>query len=211
MFFCQCTNENSNTGDNENNREIAAEEETVEIKNTNTPEKKEPEVQEDEKKSVEKTAENYECPCEIRGYITDPDEYSNLRKSPGGEVAIKIPVENKEYGYATIITAKTSKNGWLQLKSADGIANQDVEGLWISGSIVGTSLRNYDGSPVNLYVQPDKSSEIAGTIKDPEKEMQISGCCEGWIYVKGINNDGTSFEGWLEPEMQCPNPVTTCP
>jgi hypothetical protein len=39
----------------------------------------------------------------------------------------------------------------------------------------------------------------------------ILDACKDWVYVKGENNNGKEVRGWLEPDMQCGNPYTTCP
>jgi uncharacterized protein YgiM (DUF1202 family) len=61
-----------------------------------------------------------------------------------------------------------------------------------------------------LYQGPTKKSSKAGVL-DKEQTVMILDACKDWVYVKGENNNGKEVRGWLEPDMQCGNPYTTCP
>ena len=95
---------------------------------------------------------------------------------------------------------------------------------------VAVNTRNYDG-PFFLYKEPNYESEIIGEsskqqttpvygvynyesgITDESLKKKITSVYwlhSIWLYVHAVNDSGEKIEGWLPPEMQCPNPYTTC-
>jgi len=143
--------------------------------------------------------------CDVRAYVIDKDPKGlNVRDAPGvgGKVLAVIPLD----GDGTIIhLVASSPNGWVQLDHAeniDGTVVFDKKG-WVSGNMLATETRGYGTRGVKLYAAARKGSTV-GTVP-PENEVRVAGCSGDWIKIKYKN-----LAGWLEPEDQCPNPVTLC-
>lgn len=61
-----------------------------------------------------------------------------------------------------------------------------------------------------LYSEPSTKSPIATIVPAGNVNYYTVKECNGqWIYATG-EKDGILYQGWLEPEMQCANPLTNC-
>ena len=76
---------------------------------------------------------------------------------------------------------------------------------------IGTYARNYgEREKLNLYSKPDKNSKIESIVETWIPELYtVIDCNCGWVKVK-LEYGGKLYKGWLEKDMQCPNPYTTC-
>jgi len=76
---------------------------------------------------------------------------------------------------------------------------------------VGIYARNYEENiDLILYSKPDKNSNKKSVITEYYPDLyQILDCKNDWLYVKLQINEKI-FEGWLQPEMQCPDSYSTC-
>ena len=143
--------------------------------------------------------------CAVEAYVVDPDPKGlNVRDAPAvnGRVVAVIPLD--EDGTVVRLVA-SSPNGWVQIDRAETIGGTvvfDKKG-WVSGNMLGTETRGYGTRGVKLYAAARKGS-VVGTAP-PEAEVRVAGCAGDWVRVKYKN-----LTGWLEPEDQCPNPVTLC-
>ena len=72
------------------------------------------------------------------------------------------------------------------------------------------NTRNYDGTPFILYSNPSKDESISGS-STTEQTLKVFGVSKGWLFVKGVDDNGKSIQGWLPSEMQCPSQWTTYP
>jgi hypothetical protein len=83
---------------------------------------------------------------------------------------------------------------------------------WIEkANFIGTHARNYSPEDtLQLYEKANINSNIKSIVLNWNNDWyQITSCSKSWVYVK-LNLNGTIKEGWLDPEMQCNNPFTTC-
>lgn len=136
------------------------------------------------------------CACEVSAYLNDPDESgTNVRDIPKGKIIRKL-MYDKDCG-CLIERFKSSKNGWLELS----------DGGWVFAELFSVSTRNYgEDKPVYLKELPSSNSKTVATYYQ-EQSVKVVGCCKKWLQVKG--RDGKI--GYLDPEMVCDNPLTTCP
>jgi len=170
-------------------------------------------------------------PCSLMLWVIDPDPKGlNIRAEAGGsaEVIGTLPK-------STEFTAIGSKNGWIQFK--DPIAFQPDKGLawvpiktgpqtgWVHGSLVTTSLRDRWIDPekqgyFTVFTEPAETSKPVarwthGEWWSPANEMpaiqKVLACHQGWLKVDLVDGKKSPHTGWVHPENQCPNQVTTCP
>lgn len=154
-----------------------------------------------------RSAQNRTAPaaCDVGAYVVDPDPKGlNVRDAPnvGGRVLAVIPRD--EDGTVVHLSA-SGPNGWVQISRAekiDGTVVFDKKG-WVSGNMLGTETRGYGTNGVKLRGE-GKAGKVVGTIP-PEMEVRVVGCAGDRVKVKYRN-----VVGWLDPDAQCPNPVTLC-
>lgn len=85
----------------------------------------------------------------------------------------------------------------------------DLKNVWVKKGTLGLITRNYDDQKLNLYSKPNLDSSVSSVLQK-EQIVRVLGACNKWAYVETIS-DGEIKRGWLQPEMQCANPYTTCP
>jgi hypothetical protein len=136
------------------------------------------------------------CNCDATVYLNDPDTSgTNVRDVPGGKVIRQLKYDSD--CQCNIVNVVNSKNGWIELK----------EGGWVFAELFSVDTRNYaEGQKVYLNESTTEESETVAEYSG-EQSFKILGCDKTWLYVKG--RDGK--KGWLPEDMQCGNPLTTCP
>ena len=173
-------------------------------------------------------AETNETSCDLTLWVSDPDPNGlNVRAAPsiGADVLGTLPTSAE-------FTAIESQNGWIQFKNPIS-GPGDWEPLtagpqtgWVHGSLVKTSLRHRSteadkAGHFRLYASSSEDSEtlhqwVAGQEawspgNDYHAVKRIWACKEGWLKVDLLDDQKTTLTGWVHPENQCPNQVTTCP
>ena len=140
--------------------------------------------------------ENSTCDCNTMVYLNDPDTSgTNIRETPKGKVVGKLSYDPD--CSCRMVEISSSEKDWLKLK----------EGGWVYAPLFAVASRNYREKEIlYLNAEPNTESETVAEYTS-EQEFSILGCNGDWLFVKG--KDGK--KGWLNPEMQCPNPLTTCP
>ncbi len=81
--------------------------------------------------------------------------------------------------------------------------------MWIHGSIIGTDFRPDTEVFPPMYSAPSKHAATGERF--PSDDVEYLDCSGEWLklgFGKGTEKEGA---GWLAPENQCPNPLTTCP
>jgi hypothetical protein len=136
------------------------------------------------------------CGCETTVYLNDPDTNgTNVRDVPNGKIIKKLKYESD--CLCLIVEIVSAQKDWLELK----------DGGWVYAPLFAVGSRNY-GEQNKLYLNETASEESKTTAEYlDEQEFTVLGCSGTWLYVKG--KDGK--KGWLTQNMQCPNPLTTCP
>lgn len=148
----------------------------------------------------QKPAEN--ALCKISAYVIDRDPAGlNVRSGPSSTSSVVSKLAHADEG--PIVTIVGSNGKWMLIDSAESIDSEEIfKGRgWVYGLLLGTSTRY----KVNVRKEPKLKSQVMGIIS-AEEEVKLTGCKGGWARIQYGN-----LEGWIEPESQCPNPVTTCP
>ncbi len=149
-----------------------------------------------------------QVPCRFDAYIIDKDPQGlNVRSSPGSNqrVIAKIPTNTE----GVIATVSACQGDWVQISQAETIGGKAVfsgKKGWVYAPLLGTSTRGY-GSKGGVFVYASPSSQSRKLGKIPATtQVKLLGGNGQWAFVEYKN-----LKGWLAPEEQCGNPVTTCP
>ena len=129
---------------------------------------------------------------------------------PDGKIISSISNDSINEDYITL-TISDVQNDFYKVTLSLSVSETSKSG-WISkNNYIGTYARNYsDDISLKLYSQPDKKSEIESVVNMWIPELYTIVDCKGdWVKVKLIYK-GKLYTGWLEKEMQCANPYTTC-
>lgn len=86
----------------------------------------------------------------------------------------------------------------------------ELKDVWVKKGTLGLVTRNYDNQELNLYDSPNLDSSVSAILKG-EQIVRVLDVCNKWAYVETIDEDDGAKRGWLQPDMQCGNPYTTCP
>jgi SH3-like domain-containing protein len=143
--------------------------------------------------------------CDISTYISEDDPNgTNIRAKPNKNSAI-LKTLKSESDIGIEITGYS--NGWFEISGAQEVGDSDkvlFQGRgWIHSSLVGLDVA---GADPRLYAEPRKRSSILMKLKPDESRLTLLACQGEWVKVQ------TSGKiGWLSPDGQCGNPLTTCP
>ncbi|MDB5198117.1 MAG: hypothetical protein JWO92_80 [Chitinophagaceae bacterium] len=144
--------------------------------------------------------------CECGGLldINNLKKISILKKPDGPHKYFIQNNKPKEIFYSFDILQQ--KNNFFQV--IPFAMEKALDTGWINGSYLKIYARNYS-SKLILYSKPSSSSSSQVVIKKYNPDTyQILACRGKWVYVRLIKN--RIYEGWLDPNMQCDNPYTTC-
>lgn len=143
--------------------------------------------------------------CEISAYVIDKDPKGlNVRSGPGEGYKIigNLPTTR----VAVIVDIAASQGDWVQLTKAQSPEKIEFQGTgWVKTQLLGTSTRGYGTNGVSVYASPSTQSSAIGRIPDAQG-IQLLGCDRSWALV-----EYQQLKGWIEPDAQCANPLTTCP
>ena len=153
----------------------------------------------------------FEAPKRVeRFYCFIADEgVTNIRNAPKGTVVYQI-TEPGSY----MLYVFNPDNGWWQVYNSVLYEIDQADPIllptesWIHSSVLGVSLRNYDGKAEPLYAAPDATSAVVGRIDEMEALVHPVDMAAGGEWVKVSYGKLT---GWISTERLCDNPVTTCP
>ncbi len=140
--------------------------------------------------------------CKIYAYVVDKDPGGlNVRKGAGTSFEVLGKIMPDDNG--VIVDVIGSTGNWLVMENAETIDGEKAFGGkgWVFASMLGTSTRGKS----KLYAAANTKSKVLATLPT-EAEVTILSCAGKWAKVKSGNR-----QGWLAPENQCGNPVTTCP
>jgi hypothetical protein len=124
-----------------------------------------------------------------------------LYKSINGDVLKEIEPD-EEAGWITQIIKSQGDYYYVNIQDLK------LEG-WVKKGSLSLNTRNYDGQEITLYEGANKSSKSVNSLQS-EQTVTVLDACGKWAYVEGVGKGG-KIQGWLEPDMQCGNPYTTCP
>ena len=139
-------------------------------------------------------------------YINDSDDSGiNIRKSPNGEVVLKLTKTEDDEFFLKLIERQ---DGWFKIKGPIGGMESDIEipsnEGWIHGSVIAVNTRNYGNQDLELLDNP-KNGNLVGVIKEESHGLRLKDLCGSWVQVE---YNGTI--GWIESSWLCGNPLTTC-
>ena len=129
-----------------------------------------------------------------------------LYDSPGGKIIrfLKNDPANDDFVGAFKILSKRGN----ALRIASFLSAKRLGWIYLNDSICVFS-RAYQGG-LKLYEKPTEESEVSCVIEEYDPGMySVIDCYQDWLKVKRILH-GKVYEGWMPPEMQCPEIMTTC-
>ncbi|HEV2866938.1 MAG TPA: SH3 domain-containing protein [Allosphingosinicella sp.] len=144
-----------------------------------------------------------ETPCSISAYVTDRDPHGlNVRAGPSTRAAVLRVVSNAGSGVAAV---RARRGGWFRV-AAIVDAESEAE-LFRGDGWVHRSLLHLDGTAADprLYAAPRRDARVLARVDPDEADLVLIGCSGAWaqVHVRGRT-------GWLSPDGQCSNPLTTC-
>ena len=133
-----------------------------------------------------------------------------MYEKPNGQVIDSIANDSTNENFVIIKILDTQKD-YFKVSMKLAFTNADKMGWIKKENYIGTYARNYsDGTILKLYSQPDKNSKIESIINEWIPDLYIIvDCKDDWVKVK-LKYKNKTYTGWLENEMQCANPYTTC-
>jgi len=178
-------------------------EQTISQDITNLADKNKTDSSEEIKESLEKKC----AKSEVMVYLDDPDDSgTNIRKSPGGDVVLKLVKDDQDFEFSMNLTE--AKDGWLLVKSPISGMENDFEIAngkgWIHGSVIAVNTRNYGGQDLELLDKPN-NGKVVGVITDESHGLKIKDLCGTWVKIE---YKGTI--GWIEGSWLCGSSLTTC-
>ena len=143
--------------------------------------------------------------CDITAFVIDKDPKGlNVRSAPGENQKIVGNLPTTTIGVVVDITG--SKGNWVQLSKAESPDKVEFQGTgWVYSQLLGTSTRGYGTQGVSVYKSANTQSSVMGRIP-PATGVKLLGCSQSWALVE---HEG--LKGWIEPEAQCGNPLSSCP
>jgi uncharacterized protein YecT (DUF1311 family) len=149
--------------------------------------------------------------CDVWAFIIDTDPTGlNIRSAPRREIISRVPYNDYE-GF-TSVHIIDAKAGWLRIDQWEDFATtvKVNNEAWIYGKLAGTFVKGYQQGWAYAYADPSKTAQTQGRFLG-ERGVNILGCKDKWLLVEGDSTTNQQIEGWLPPEEQCPNAITTCP
>jgi SH3-like domain-containing protein len=149
--------------------------------------------------------------CDLHAYVVDPDPAGlNVRAGPGKASPVVATLKHADYSVAMTITGATGQ--WVRIEKA--FAEETDEELfkgpgWVYAPMLATQTNDRaareGGKPsVKIFKEPGKRGAVV-TLLPTETQVNIIGCKGGWAQVRY-----KKIEGWLSPDSQCANTLTTC-
>ena len=147
---------------------------------------------------------NTQLPCEISAYVIDKDAKGlNVRSGPGSNYKIIGNLPTNTAGVIVDLTA--SLGDWVQLTKAQSPEKVEFQGTgWVYAQLLGTSTRGYNSEGVSVYASANPQSNTVGRIP-ASTSVKLLGCDRSWAFV-----EYEKIKGWIAPDDQCSNPLTTC-
>ena len=155
--------------------------------------------------AVEKAQTKCSVQAYRAGFASDELKSSIVRAKPDKNSSIVKTVKTKDE--VVFYITGSDGGGWFEISKIETTGGETDETVfegrgWIHSSLVDLSVA---GSDAKLYAAPRKKSRVLKKLVADESEARPIACQGDWMKVKS----GKSI-GWLSPDGQCPNPLTTC-
>lgn len=144
--------------------------------------------------------------CNVRAYVRgfEPEE-ANIRTAPDKTSRLLKTVKSADQ--IVFYITGTDNKGWFEISKAETWGGDAEEILfegrgWIHSSNVDLSVAAADPK---LYESPKKNSKMLKKLVADSSEALPVACRGDWMKVKS-----GKLTGWLSPDGQCANPLTTC-
>lgn len=166
---------------------------------------------------VSSIAHAEEIKCSTGAYVIDPDPNGlNVRDKPNGKVITRLPLD-------AMVTITAFKDGWIKISEADypdneGFAKKNhhpckdgwtkLTGIngWVFAKHLGTSVRNYNPDKEEWLLSENlPTGQKTVKLEDTNAGVIVLECSGNWLKVIYRSNTG-----WLHPDLNCPNSLTTC-
>jgi SH3-like domain-containing protein len=144
--------------------------------------------------------------CNVQAYIRGIEpETANIRLAPDKNAALLKSLKSADQ-IVFYITGSDGK-GWFEISKAETTGGERDEIIfegrgWLHSSNADLSVA---GSDAKLYAAPRKKSRVLKKLVVDASEARPVACQGDWMQVKS-----GKLTGWLSPEGQCANPLTTC-
>ncbi len=148
----------------------------------------------------------------VAGIVDTDGPYTNIRKAPGGEVALKLSTK-KTY----VLLLSDCKNGWWHIESIiRSYSFDDVDspynteeaiavpksGYWIHSSCLGVDINGDGHTTFSLYAEPKNGSKVIKTYSNAGMGINsILDLSADKKYLKVKLSDGRV--GWMLVEKTC--------
>lgn len=143
--------------------------------------------------------------CDTEAYLIDDDpKGTNVRAKPDKNSSIVKTLKDRD---AIVVKISGSGNGWFEIASAETVGGENDKTIfrgrgWIHSSLVGMDVANAEPK---LFAAPTKNSRVLKKLIPDGSEIKPIACQGKWVQARSGN-----LTGWLAPETQCANPLTTC-
>ncbi len=130
--------------------------------------------------------------------------------NPGGQLIAQLQNDQKKENFLIFKVLDVNKN-YLKVIIEKSFDSNPITG-WIKKSKdVGFYARNYEPEgKLKFYSKPDFDSKVKMELHEYSPDFyQILDCKNRWANAK-LNYKNKTYEGWIEPDMQCGSPYTIC-
>ncbi|HEY0426747.1 MAG TPA: hypothetical protein VGC76_02970 [Pyrinomonadaceae bacterium] len=139
------------------------------------------------------------------GYASDAPKTTIVRAAPDKNSFVLKTVTTKDE--AVYYITGTSGDGWFEISKIETTGTDTDEALfegrgWIHASLLSLSVAWPDAK---IYALPKKKSRVVKKLIADESEARPVACEGNWMKIKSGKSTG-----WLSPDGQCANPLTTC-
>ena len=143
--------------------------------------------------------------CDTLAIVADPDPAGlNVRDQPTTQGSTVVDQVHQD----KVVHLRDARDGWVLLDQEEDYeleSSREVGG-WVSTKLLTVGLAG-EAEALGAELKDAPDGQPAGKVMRVER---LHGCQGAWLEVGGKDEAGATVRGWLAPELQCPNPLTTC-